>query len=434
MRPTSPIVSVMSPAVAVDGASSPGLFAHGRTETGGTRGTLQLLAQAADGSRHAIDLDGDDPAIALRHAASRGWQVLSIANGEGPSTSGARMAPRGFPLILFSQELLALLDAGLNLTEALTTLHAKERQPGPRTLMAEMLRHLREGRNFSDVLRLWPEQFPEVYAATIKAAEQTGALPQALGRYIVYELQFEAIRKKLVSASIYPVLLLIVGGFVTLFLLGYVVPRFSSVYESSGREMPWLSSLLLAFGKAINSHWTLTLGGVVSAAAVLGWLFSRQAGRASLLRSVLRLPWLSTKAEEFQLARFYRAASLLLSAGIALPRALGMVTGLLSPAQQIRLGEARLAVEQGQSLSAALIASRLASPVAESLIRVGERSGQLADMLERTARFQDEDFARWIDWFSRLLEPVLMAAIGLVVGAVVVLMYIPIFDLAGSLQ
>jgi len=149
---------------------------------------------------------------------------------------------------------------------------------------------------------------------------------------------------------------------------------------------------------------------------------------------VLRLPWLSTKANEFRLARFYRAVSLLLAAGIALPRAMGMVTGLLGPAQQDQLARCRLAVEHGHSLSAALLESGLASPVAESLIKVGERSGQMAEMLERTARFSDEEFSRWVDWASRLLEPVLMLVIGGVIGTVVVLMYMPIFDLAGSLS
>jgi general secretion pathway protein F len=111
-----------------------------------------------------------------------------------------------------------------------------------------------------------------------------------------------------------------------------------------------------------------------------------------------------------------------------------MVSGLLGPAQRLGLDRARIAVDEGKSLSTALVAAGLANVVAESLIKVGERSGQLAEMLERSARFQDDDFARWIDWASKLLEPVLMAVIGIVIGAVVVLMYLPIFDLAGSLQ
>jgi general secretion pathway protein F len=229
-------------------------------------------------------------------------------------------------------------------------------------------------------------------------------------------------------------MLLVVGGFVTLFLLGYVVPRFSAVYESSGRPLPWMSGMLLGFGQVIHTHWQLAAGAFVLAGALLGWGVSRARGRAWMLEQVLRLPWFAGKAEEFRLARFYRAVGLLLASGISLSRAMGMVDGLLGARQQARLAQARLAVEQGQSLSVALLAASLASPVAESLIKVGERSGQLAGMLERTARFQDEDFARWVDWASRLLEPILMSVIGIVIGTVVVLMYMPIFELAGSLQ
>ena len=195
-----------------------------------------------------------------------------------------------------------------------------------------------------------------------------------------------------------------------------------------------MSALLLDFGKVIYNHWQIALGGLSLLLAVCAWAVFRAEGRAWLLAQVLRLPFLASRAEEFRLARFYRAVSLLLAAGISLPRAMGMVTGLLSRAQQQRLQIARQAVEQGHSLSAALVSAALASPVAESLIKVGERSGQMAEMLERTARFVDDDFSRWVDWTSRLLEPMLMVVIGLVIGTVVVLMYLPIFDLAGSLQ
>ena len=396
---------------------------------------LRLKVQGPDGRAQTLAFTDIAEADAIRRVVARGMRVLSIepamADVDSASTSTGKTR---FPLLLFSQELLALLDAGLNLTEALSTLHAKERQPASRAVLAGVLQALREGRNFSDVLAGMPEHFPAVYVATVRASERTGGLPQALSRYIAYQLQFEVLRKKLVSAAIYPVMLLAVGGFVTLFLLGYVVPRFSAVYESSGRDMPWLSTLLLQFGKLIHQHWVVALGAFVAAAALLAWSLSRPQGRAWMLERVLSLPWFAAKADEFRLARFYRAVSLLLAAGIALPRAMGMVTGLLGPAQQARLVQSRLAVEQGHSLSAALLAAGLASPVAESLIKVGERSGQLAEMLERTARFHDDEFSRWVDWASRLLEPILMTVIGVVIGAVVVLMYMPIFELAGSLQ
>lgn len=355
-------------------------------------------------------------------ASGQQWRSLDDSDGRKP-----------FPLLLFSQELLALLEAGLNLMEALTTLHAKERMAAARATLAQLLHTLREGRSFSEVLGSMPGAFPEIYVATVRASERTGDLPRALARYIAYQQQFEALRKKMVAASIYPAMLLAVGGFVLLFLLGYVVPRFNAVYENSGREMPWLSALLLSFGQWVHGH-RLWMGAAALAALMLaGWAWRQPHGRAVLGEQVLRLPGLAERADAFRLARFYRAVSLLLASGIALPRALGMVDGLLATHQRARLEQARSAVEQGQSLSRALLGADLAGPVAESLMRVGERSGQMAAMLERTAQFHDEEFGRWVDVASRLLEPVLMVAIGLVIGAVVVLMYLPIFELAGSL-
>jgi general secretion pathway protein F len=247
-------------------------------------------------------------------------------------------------------------------------------------------------------------------------------------------VQFDTLRKKLISASIYPVMLLGVGGLVTLFLLGYVVPRFSVVYESSGRDLPWLSALLLTFGKWVYVHWWQGLIFLGSLTVLMVWSVSQPTFRAWVFQQILRFPVLAEQVVSFRLARFYRAVSLLLSSGIPLTRALEMVSGLLNPTQQVALARSRSAIEEGQLLSVALVENGLSTPVAESLIKVGERSGQLAVMLERTAEFADEEFSRWIDWFSRLLEPLLMAIIGLVIGTVVVLMYLPIFELAGSLQ
>lgn len=391
---------------------------------------LLVTVRAADGSTQRLTFDDISESEAVRRAGARGLRVLAVeAASNSPPPGRAR-----FPLLLFSQELLALLDAGLNLTEALATLHGKERAAPVRAVLADVLRALREGRNLSDVLAASPQHFPEVYVAIVRASERTGDLPKALARYIAYQQQFEALRKKLASAAIYPAMLLAVGGFVTLFLLGYVVPRFSAVYESSGRDIHWMSALLLGAGKFIYQHWQLAAAALTAGGAALAWFVSREQGRAWLLAQVLAVPWLARRAAEFRLARFYRAVGLLLASGIALPRAMGMVGGLLDQRQQAALAACRLGIEQGQSVSSAMVAAGLAGQVAESLLKVGERSGQLADMLERAARFADDEFSRWVDWASRLLEPCLMIVIGLVIGIVVVLMYLPIFDLAGSLQ
>ncbi|RFP12105.1 MULTISPECIES: type II secretion system F family protein [unclassified Duganella] len=396
-----------------------------------------LQVQGGPSGPQTIAIDAASEADAIRQAARNGWRVLAIGSTESTGAGArapARLSKQPFPLLQFSQELLALLEAGLNLSEATATLLNKETRGGARATLAAIQRSLQQGKSFSDTLADFPAVFPDLYVATVHAAERSGNLPEALARFVGYQLQFDAIRKKLVSAAIYPAMLLVVGTLVTLFLMGYVVPKFSVVYESSGREIPWASQMLLSFGQTLAAHPWLSAGAL--GGVVLGVVFGlgNAAMRRKLVLAVLRLPVLSAKAAEFRLARFYRALSLLLHAGIPLSKALAMTNAMLLPEQQVQLVQTRRAVEQGLPFSTALEQNALATPVAQSLLKVGENTGRLGDMLERSAKFHDEEFARWVDWASRLLEPVLMTLIGVVIGGVVVLMYMPIFELAGSLS
>ena len=393
---------------------------------------FRLRVQGEPGQTRDMVIDSATAAEAVHRATQLGLVVVGVE----PLDAGKRALrwrSGDFSLLLFSQELLALLEAGLHLNEALTTLLAKEEQPAARQLLRQLCDELAKGRGFSDVLAEYPRRFSPVYVAIVRLAERTGDLPRALARFITYQRQFDNIRKKLVATCIYPALLLLVGAGVTLFLLAYVVPRFSLVYASAGREMPVASAWLLQVGSFIHQQGWLLAGACVAVSALVVYWAGSRGGWSALGEALLRLPGIAPRAREFRLARFYRAVGLLLAAGIALPRALGMVTGLLDPAQRQRLAQVRNMIEQGLPLSTSLVAQGLASPVARSLLTVGERSGQLGEMLERSARFHDEALERWLDWASRLLEPVLMTLIGLVIGGVVVLMYLPIFELAGGL-
>jgi general secretion pathway protein F len=140
------------------------------------------------------------------------------------------------------------------------------------------------------------------------------------------------------------------------------------------------------------------------------------------------------RIKTYQLARMYRTLGMLLRAGIPFVRAVSMVEDLLAEHLRAQLASSRKSIEEGISLSAALTAAGLASPVATRMLVVGERGGQLGEILERIARFYDDETSRFVDWFTRLLEPALMAILGLAVGGVVVLMYMPIFELAGAIQ
>lgn len=373
-------------------------------------------------------IDADEAAAGLQRT---GAQVLSVQ----PERGGWLTARRGhFPLMLFTQELIALLDAGLSLTEALETLAEKEHKPESRQMIDRLVQTMREGRPFSAALAAQPEVFPALYAATVRAAESTGDLSPALARYVSYQNQIDIVKKKILSASIYPVLLMGVGTLVIGFLLGYVVPRFATVYAESGKDLPWMSRMLLAWGETVQQHGAaiaLIAAGVIAAFVLT---LMQPATRAWLTRMAWRTPAIGEHLRTFQLTRFYRSLGMLLSGGIPIVSALNMVSGLLSVNLRMGATVAMESLRRGESISNAFAAGELTTPVASRLLRVGEKSGRMGEMMDRIAIFHDEEMARWVDWFTRLFEPLLMVFIGLTIGLIVVLLYMPIFELAGSIQ
>jgi general secretion pathway protein F len=336
--------------------------------------------------------------------------------------------------LLFTQELIALLDAGLSLTETLETLAEKESRPESRQLIERLLATMREGRPFSAALAAQAEIFPPLYAATVRAAENTGDLSPALTRYVGYQNQIDTVKKKVLSASIYPLLLIGVGTLVIGFLLGYVVPRFATVYADSGRDLPCMSQMLLAWGEAVGAHGGWIALGAAGVITGLVLALAQPATRAALTRLAWRTPAIGEHLRTFELARFYRSLGMLLVGGIPIVPALGMVSGLLSAHLRSGAATAMDAMRRGETISAAFAHGELTTPVAARLLRVGEKSGRMGEMMERIAIFHDEEMARWVDWFTRLFEPLLMVFIGLTIGLIVVLLYMPIFELAGSIQ
>ncbi|ARN23330.1 type II secretion system F family protein [Piscinibacter gummiphilus] len=376
------------------------------------------------------EVDAADEPAARRAVASAGARALHVT----PVTAPRAGRPPAFSLVLFSQELQSLLDAGLSLAESFEAL-ADRAPAGPaRDLLGELLRRLQEGQALSDAAGAHPALFPPLYVGTLKAAERTGDLPAALGRFIDYQQRVDQLRGKLVGACIYPAILLMVGSLVTLFLLGHVVPSFAAVYQDSGRDMPLLSRWLMAWGGFASAHGGAVTAAVAAAAAALAGSV-RQALRGGGLAALLRrLPGVGPQVAAMELSRLYLTLGMLLGGGIPVRTALGMAAGTLSPDTRARLAAASDSIGGGDAVSTAFERQGLVTPVALRLLRVGERTGRLGEMLERAARFHEAESARWIDRFTKAFEPALMAAIGLVIGGIVVLLYLPIFDLAGSLQ
>jgi len=379
-------------------------------------------------------VDAADALDARRQVEARGLFVSAVEPARGKGLQLTRARGPKLNLVLFSQELLALLNAGLGIVEALEALLEKESAPGPRGVLERLLGGLREGKRFSTVLGAQPDLFPPLYVGIVRAAEGTSDLPRALARYIDYQQRIDTVRSKIVSASIYPVILLMVGGGVSGFLVGYVVPKFAEVYHGAGRSLPWMSQLLLDWGQFASSH-----GGAIGIAA-LALLAGAVAGVRHLLKNggvarlLAKLPGIGERARIYELSRLYLTLGMLTEGGITIVGAIETVQPMVSGTVKKGLQAARTAVESGQPLSNAFEANGLTTPISLRMLRVGERTGEMGPMLTQSAAFYDGEIGRWIDRFTRTFEPLLMAGIGLVVGAIVVLLYMPIFDLAGDMS
>jgi general secretion pathway protein F len=394
---------------------------------------FEIKALRGQGEVVIILLDALDANEAARQARDQGCMVLSIRSKNAfiPSLASRRS---GFPLVLFSRELHSLLNAGLSLIEALEALTEKEHHGEIRRTLEKIVSRLYEGQALSTAMQEFPAIFPPLYVATVRASEKTGALSEALDRYVTYQSQLDSVRKKIINASIYPVLLMAVGSLVVLFLMMYVVPKFAAVYESADHTLPLLSRLLLNWGELLQAHGAVlfSAAGVLMLAAVYG--LTRRSVRQFLLLKLWQIPALGKRMHIYQLARFYRTLGMLLKGGVPVVNGMQMVSGILQPALRGRLQLTLQSIREGQSISQAMEVHALTTPVALRMLRVGERAGNMGEMMERIAGFYDEDMARWVEWFTHLFEPILMALIGLVIGVIVVLMYLPVFELAGSLQ
>lgn len=390
--------------------------------------TVRTLA--ADLSIAELTVDGRNEADARHQVELRGLFVSAIE----PLRGAAGKRGNALSLVLFSQELLALLQAGLGIVEALEALLEKESSPATRDVLGRLLGGLREGRRFSAVLSDQPDLFSPLYIGIVQAAEGTSDLPRSLERFINYQQRIDKVREKIVSAAIYPMILLLVGGGVSAFLIGYVVPRFAEVYQGAGRNLPWMSQQLLNWGQFATQHTLLLLALVAAVGAPLILALRRMMADGGVVRLLVRLPGVGERVRIFELSRLYLTLGMLSEGGITLVQAITTVQSMVSPAVRNALQAARASIEAGLPMSVAFEANMLTTPISLRMLRVGERTGNMGPMLTQSAAFYDGEINRSIDRFTRTFEPLLMAAIGLVVGAIVVMLYMPIFDLAGDMS
>ena len=337
--------------------------------------------------------------------------------------------------LVFNQELATLLKAGMPLVQSLDLLKRRVTSPVFRRVLNDVHEKVRSGTALSDAFAAHGALFPRVYTASLLAGERSGNLDAVLRRFVEYTKIIATVKRKTVSALVYPAILTGLALVLVSIIVLKVVPAFADFYSSFGAELPVATRVILSVSEFVRGQFLLIIVAVAAAiVAVLAWV--RQPGqKARFDHLLLGLPMLGPVARKFATSQMARTLATLLGGGLPLVNALDIAAksvGNQFMADQLDIVSTR--VREGESFAAALEARKAFPEVAVKMAEVGESTGALQDMLNTVADFYDEEIATTMERFITLVEPVLLVFMGIVIAGLLLALYMPLFQLSSVLS
>ena len=390
---------------------------------------------SSDGKILVKEFDAVNPALLRQSLEEQGYVVFELRkkpfqflleSGIGRKKIGNK------ELLLFNQELLVLLKAGLPIIQALDTI--LESGGGK---LNEILSGIREdvkgGMAFSSAFEKYPRVFPHLYIASIQAGERTGDLPQTIRRYIAFLKRTEGFRGKIIAALFYPAILITVAVLAVGMLLIYVVPTFSNIYADSGSALPLPTQMLIGFTGFLKRYLLLFVGLGFAGLVIFRRWSETETGRFAVDGIKIKTPFLGALATRYAVAGFTRTLGTVLGSGIPIVEAMRMSVGTLNNKVLERgLLNAVHRVEEGSKLSSALESIRLMPPLALRMLSVGETTGSLEEMLADISDYFEDEIERNLQVLTTAIEPAIMIVMGVVIGVIIITMYLPIFKIANT--
>ncbi len=396
-------------------------------------------AARPDGSIIEQDVEGDTYQHIQTQLEGQGLLVLNLS-GSGKSGAFTSLTSRQRPISLrdfmvFNQEFLALVKAGLPMLRCFDLLTERANKGGFQSALQSVRESIRGGSAISEAMAQHPIYFPELYQASLRAGEQAGNLPEVLARYISYLKMVIGVKEKVVKATIYPAFLLGFGIIVTLGLLFFVLPSFAEVYNESHVELPWLTQVLLTITNSA-SQWLigLVLTFIIGLGVFFWWRQTPQ-GQWQLHWLLLHAPLLGPIFLKNQVIGLTRTLSTILGGGIPLLTALQVTATSMPNKVFARALQAVIQqVREGNSLSSALKQEQFLPRLTLEMIEVGETTGSLETMLLEVAEFHEGELDYHLSRLMTWIEPIFIISIGIILGGIVIALYLPMFDMAGGVQ
>lgn len=401
----------------------------------------------ADGTTFVGEIEDDNEMAVRTKLEGQGFLVFRVrrqgAWSVGPSVGSigtiglsgrwTKLPPQQF--LIFNQELLALIRSGLPVLKVWDLLIERAPHAGFRETLRAVRQEIRGGASASDALAQHPLYFSDLYVATLKAGEQAGNVPEVLQRYVAYLKLMIGLRQKVWKALTYPLFLVVVGICVVGFLLTYVMPTFIAAYGEQARTLPAATQWLLGSIHTLRANFPLFAGSFLAAAVAARSWYRTEAGRLATDRVLLRVPLLGAVLWRHYTVQLTRTLATVLGGGTPLVEALQISRSAVSN-RAVGEGLARTVeqVREGSSLTAALRHPPVIPSLAVEMLAVGEETGSLETMLKDVAEFYEAELDIRLTQLTTWIEPALLLLMGVLVGGIVIIMYLPVFQMAGSVQ
>jgi len=377
-----------------------------------------VLAMAADECRRTFEADG-----LLVLSVRRDWNRLG--------NLGLRSRKvKARDIILFNQELVAMIKAGYPILKSLESISGRIKNVHLREILIDVAGEVKKGKALSEAFQPYERLFSPVYTASLMAGEKGGNLPGSIGRYIQYAKMVNQTRSRIKSAMTYPTVLIAFSFILMGILMNFVIPRFAEFYKSYEAQMPRITRIIMGLATGLSRHWYLIAAALVAAVVAFVELRKRPDFRYQADKLKLRVPFGGSIWLESGISLFSRTLGLLLEAGISLLASIRIAIQAVPNAWMVReLADVPDHIKNGEGLSDSLAQSRTFPPLALDMVRIGENSANLQGMLGDMADFYDERVRGKIETLVTLVEPVVIIIMGLVVAAMLLSVYIPIFNI-----
>ncbi|MDN4504385.1 type II secretion system F family protein [Alteromonadaceae bacterium BrNp21-10] len=334
-------------------------------------------------------------------------------------------------ICIVSRQIATMLGAGVTIIQTIDMIAQGHSKASMRKMLGEVSNEVKAGNPLSSALRKHPNQFDDLYCDLVETGEQSGALETIYDRIAIYKEKSEALKSKIKKAMFYPAAVMVVAFIVTTILLLFVVPQFEEIFSSFGAELPVFTQFVIGMSRFLQDYGVFIAAGIVAA----GYLFGRQYKKSASLRDnldakLLKLPVLGDILKKASIARFTRTLSTTFAAGVPLIGALESAAGAAGNAIfRDAILFIRKEVSAGSQMNTSMRATNVFPDMVTQMIAIGEESGAVDDMLDKVANIYEREVDDMVDGLTALLEPMIMAVLGVIIGGLIIAMYLPIFEM-----